>query len=155
MSIVEIRRADKSDAAELAAVYRNAYRVNRKLGFPMQAESATKAEVAEWIQEYWMFVALVDNELVGGVRLAETDPRRVKLSRLGVREQQRGNGIGIRLLTHAENAMQKRGYGTIWLTTPGEHPYLPSYYRQRGYEKTGPYPLDYRSYDEIVMEKEL
>lgn len=155
MSSVEIRSADKSDAEELAAVYRNAYQVNRELGFPMKAESASKTEVSTWIREYWVYVVVVNSDIAGGVRLAETDPHRVKLSRLGVHEQQRGEGIGSRLLEYAESSMRNRGYRTLWLTTPVEHPYLPAFYRERGFEKTGPYPLEYRSYDEVIMEKQI
>lgn len=39
MPTVNIRSADESDAEELAAVYRNAYQVNREFEFPMKAES--------------------------------------------------------------------------------------------------------------------
>lgn len=155
MCSIRIRPADRSDAERLTAVYRNAYRVNRELGFPMQAASVSEAEVVEWIQEHWLFVAVLNGEIVGVVRLEETDPDRVKLSRLGVHERQRGNGIGRRLVEHVEGVANDRGYGTIWLTTPEEHPYLPAYYRQQGYEKTAPYPLEHRSYDEVIMEKTL
>lgn len=155
MSSVEIRTANTADAAALAAVYRNAYRVNRELGFPMKAETVDETAVSQWIREHWVYVAVTDGDIVGGVRVEATDPDRVKLSRLGVHEQHRRAGIGGQLVDHAEAAMRDRGYDTIWLTTPEEHPHLPAYYRQRGYEKTGEYPLDYRSYDEIVMEKPL
>lgn len=152
---MEIRRADISDADRLAAVYRNAYRENRELGFPAKAESASERDVAEWIREFRVFVAIVDEDIVGGVRIEETEPNRVKLSRLGVHERWQSEGIGSRLVEHAESAMREWGYRTIWLTTPEEHPCLPEFYRRRGYEETGLYPLDYRSYDEIVMEKQL
>jgi ribosomal protein S18 acetylase RimI-like enzyme len=151
----EIRRASVADAEDLAAVYRSAYRENRELGFPAKAESVTESEVAEWIRENRIFVAEIEDEVVGGVRLEATDPERVKLSRLGVHESRRGAGVGSSLLTHAEEAARDDEYGTIWLTTPEEHPYLPDLYRRRGYEQTEPYPLDYRQYDEVVMEKRL
>lgn len=155
MSAVEIRAAVESDSDGLAAVYRNAYRETRELGFPMKAESVTDDDVAEWIRTYRVYVATVDGELIGGVRLEETESTRVKLSRLGVHERWKGEGIGSRLLEYAEDAMRECGYDAIWLTTPGEHPYLPEFYRQRGYKKTGPHPLEYRSYDEIKLEKRL
>lgn len=155
MTDVEIRRATATDAETLAEAYRSAYEENRELGFPAKAGSATESEVAEWIRESRVYVAEVDGETVGGVRLEATDPDRVKLSRFGVREDWKGEGIGSRILDYAERAIRDWGYSTVWLTTPGEHPFLPELYRRRGYEKTGPHPLDFREYDEIVMEKRL
>ncbi|WP_290815806.1 GNAT family N-acetyltransferase [Halovivax sp.] len=155
MTDVDVRRATPDDAAALAAAYRSAYRENRELGFPAKAESADERTVSDWIAEHRVLVAVDGGEIVGGVRLEETEPNRVKLSRLGVREDRKGRGIGRSLLDRAEGWARERGYGTIWLTTPGEHPYLPDLYRSRGYEETGEYPLEYREYDEIVLEKRL
>lgn len=175
MSDVEFRRATALDAEELAAVYRSAYRENRELGFPAIAGSATADDVSEWIDDHRVLVAEVEDDIVGGVRLeaaerpdtaepldasdspdsSNSEPNCVKLSRFGVHEDRKGAGIGSQLLAHAEETVRDWGYGAIWLTTPGEHPYLADFYRRRGYEKTGPYPLDFRDYDEIVMEKSL
>ena len=155
MSDCQIRRATVADAAALARAYRSAYRENRELGFPAKAESATEAEVAEWIREHRVYVATVEGDVVGGVRLEATDDDRAKLSRLGVRGEWKGEGIGSRLLDRAERAVRECDRTTIWLTTPEEHPHLPEFYRSRGYEATEPYPLDFREYDEIVMEKRI
>lgn len=155
MTDIRIRRATTGDAATLARVYRSAYAENRRLGFPAKAESATGEAVASWIEECRVYVAESRDEVVGGVRLEETAPARVKLSRLGVREDRKGEGVGGRLVEHAAAAAREDGYDAVWLTTPGEHPFLPDFYRRRGYEETGPYPLEYRDYDEIVMEKRL
>ncbi|MFC4447911.1 GNAT family N-acetyltransferase [Halorussus aquaticus] len=155
MTDPQVRRASAEDAEPLAQVYRSAYRENRRLGFPAKAESATSDEVATWIRESEVFVAEVEGDLVGGVRLEATDPDRTKLSRLGVRESRKGEGVGRELLDRAERAVRDRGYATVWLTTPEDHPFLPDLYRRRGYEKTGEYPLDYRDYDEVVMEKRV
>ncbi|WP_435179712.1 GNAT family N-acetyltransferase [Halorussus sp. AFM4] len=155
MTDPEVRPATEDDAEALAAAYRSAYAENRRLGFPAEAESATANEVAEWILEHRVLVAELDGELVGGVRLEATEADRVKLSRLGVRADRKGEGVGSALLDRAEAAVRECGYGTVWLTTPGDHPYLPDLYRRRGYEETGTYPLEYREYDEIVMEKRV
>jgi GNAT superfamily N-acetyltransferase len=112
-------------------------------------------------------------EIVGGVRLEvaerpetaerpewaeqseSAEPDCVNLSRFGVHEHWKGEGVGSRLLDYIETEIRELGYDAVWLTTPGEHPFLPDFYRRRGYEETGPYPLDYREYDEIVLEKYL
>ena len=155
MGDLRIRRATVADGEALARVYRDAYAENRRLGFPAKAESVTGGEVEAWIRDRRVYVATVGGEVVGGVRLEPTDPGRVKLSRLGVREGRKGEGIGSHLLDHAEETVRDEGHESIWLTTPEDHPFLPAFYRRRGYERTGAHPLDYREYDEIVMEKRL
>lgn len=155
MSEPKIRRATAADANELVDVYRSAYQENRCLGFPAKAESVTVRTVMEWIQGSQVYVATIGDEIVGGVRLDTSDSDRVKLSRLGVHDKRKGEGIGSTLLNHAEQLVREEGYTTIWLTTPEDHPYLPQLYRRRGYEMTKPYPLEYRDYDEIVMEKRV
>lgn len=155
MGDVTIREATPDDAEALAASYRDAYAANRELGFPAKAGSATAEEVAEWIRDHWVFVAEQDGEVIGGVRIERADADVAKLSRLGVRERWKGEGIGSRLLEHAEAAARDAGYTTIRLTTPDEHPFLPEFYHAHGYEMAGEYPLSYRDYDEVVMEKTL
>lgn len=155
MDDLEIRPAEPDEAAALAEVYRSAYAANERLGFTASAGSATETEVAEWIREHRVLVAEADGEVVGGVRIEATDPDRAKVSRLGVREDRKGEGIGSRLLERAETWARDRGCATVWLTTPPEHPHLPDFYRDRGYEVTGPYPLENRDYDEVVLEKAL
>jgi len=157
MTDVEIGRATVADAAELASAYRSAYRENERLGFPAKAGSADAETVTEWIEDARVYVARVGDEAVGGVRLevTDSDAGRVKLSRLGVHENWKGNGIGGRLLDRAEELVRAWGHTTVWLTTPEEHPHLPGFYRRRGYTVTRPYPLEFRDYDEIVMEKRV
>lgn len=155
MADPDVRPATDDDAEPLARAYRSAYAENRVLGFPAKAESVTAEAVVEWIAKARVFVATVDGEAVGGVKLERTDPGRTKLSRLGVHEDWKGEGIGRRLLDRAEEFLGERGDDVVWLTTPEDHPYLPDLYRDRGYVVTEPYPLDYREYDEVVMEKRL
>ena len=151
----DVRDATEADADRLATVYRAAYRETRELGFPMKAESVSPGTVADWIREKQLLVADCEGTVVGGVRLEWTDPNRMKLSRLGVHPDRKGEGVGAALLDRAESWARERDADAIWLTTPGEHPYLPNLYRGRGYEKTGDHPLAYREYDEITLETQL
>ncbi|ELZ12576.1 N-acetyltransferase GCN5 [Halovivax asiaticus JCM 14624] len=152
---VRIRQARPDDADRLAAVYRSAYARNRELGFPAKAESVTPAMLGAWIDENGVIVATVEDTVVGGVRLEATAPDRVKVSRLGVHADWKAQGVGSKLLAAAEAAVDAGNADTIWLTTPPAHPFLPDFYRERGYERTDEYPLDERDYDEIVMEKRV
>lgn len=155
MGDVTLREATPDDAEALAAAYRDAYTANRELGFPAKAGSVTAEEVAGWIRDHWVFVAESDGEVIGGVRLERVENGVAKLSRLGVRERWKGEGIGSRLLEHAERAARESGRATMRLTTPGEHPFLPEFYHAHGYEIVDDYPLSFREYDEVVMEKSL
>lgn len=155
MADVTLREATPDDSDALAAAYHSAYRTNRELGFPAKAGSATADDVREWIRDHRVFVAEIDGEVIGGVRLEAVDDDTMKLSRLGVRERWKGEGIGSRLLEHAERVARETGHETMRLTTPDEHPFLPEFYHAHGYEVTGDYPLEFREYDEVVMEKSL
>lgn len=155
MTELEVRTAAVEDADELAAVYRSAYWENHELGIPAKAGSATTEIVADWIRDYHVLVAEQDGEIVAGIRLESTGPTHTTVGRFGVREDRKGEGIGSQLLERAESTARDRGDETVRLTTPPEHPFLVEFYRERGYEKTGEHPLDYRDYDEIVMEKSL
>lgn len=154
MGDVTLREATIDDSEALAAAYRSAYAENRDLGFPAKAGSATTSTVREWIREQQVFVAETDEGVVGGVRLGD-DGDAATISRLGVRERWKGEGIGSRLLERAERAAREAGHTTVRLTTPDEHPFLPEFYHAHGYEITGDYPLSFREYDEVVMEKSL
>lgn len=154
MGDVTLRKATLDDADALAAVYRSAYAENRELGFPAKAGSATEDEVREWIREKQVLAAETDEGVVGGVRL-ESEDEAATISRLGVRERWKGEGIGSRLLERAERAAREAGHTTVRLTTPDEHPFLPEFYHAHGYEITGDDPLPVRAYDEVVMEKSL
>jgi predicted N-acetyltransferase YhbS len=93
---------------------------------------------------------------MAGVTLREaTDDAIVTLGRLGVRERWKGDGVGSQPLEHAERAAREAGYTAVRRTTPDEYPFLPEFYPAHGYETTGDYPLAYRDYDEVVMEKSL
>jgi GNAT superfamily N-acetyltransferase len=96
-----------------------------------------------------------ETEVIGGVRLEVTEPARVKLSRLAVHDDWKGEGVGSALVDHAETAAREWGHEVVWLTTPPAHPFLPDFYRDRGYERTGDYPLEYRDYDEAVYERRV
>lgn len=155
MGELHIRSSKHEDAERLVAVYRSAYRENRELGYPTKAASVTEAGIYDWLEAERVFVAEIDRQVVGAIRIEESNPERAKFSRLGVHEDWKGNGIGSALLDHAEELARAEGFDAVWLTTPEDHPYLVSFYRDRGYRKSRDYPLEYRAYDEVVMEKSL
>jgi ribosomal protein S18 acetylase RimI-like enzyme len=155
MNAPHIRQATSQDAERLEDVYHSAYRENRELGFPAKAETTTGDDIREWLDGGRVYVGEIDQQVIGAVRIEVTTPERLKLSRLGVHEDWQETGIGSALLDHVEELARAEDFEAIWLTTPEDHPYLPAFYRDRGYHKTGDYPLAYREYDEVTMEKSL
>lgn len=149
MNELHIRQATPQDAEQLVHVSHSAYRENRELGFPAKAGTATVEDVQEWVDDGRLAVGA--QQVIGANRIDETAPGRLKISRLGVHDDWKGHGVGSALLDRVEQLARAEGYEAVWLTTPGEQPYLPALYRDRGYTKTGEYPLEYREYDEIVM----
>lgn len=91
---MRIRHAEPEDAEALEAVYRNAYRETRDLGFPMKAAEATAEEVRGWMTEERFLVAESGDELVGAVRLETTPDGYLKVSRLAVHQEHQREGIG-------------------------------------------------------------
>lgn len=155
MNEPDIRQATLQDAERLVDVYRTAYRENRELGFPAKAETATVEDIQEWLDDDCLYVAERDQQVIGAIRIEEKAAERLKISRLGVHDDWQDRGVGSALLDHVEQLARAEGYETVWLTTPEDHPSLPALYRDRGYTETGDYPLEYRDYDEVVMEKSL
>jgi len=152
---LHFRLATVAVAAQLTAVYRSAFRENRRLGIPHIEERVSERQVANWIRQHTLYVAMNESDVIGGVRLDECDSDRVKLSRLAVHERWKQKGVGGQLLDYTESQARDSGYTTIWLKTPAAHPYLPEMYRQRGYDQTGTALGEQHEVDFVTMEKEL
>lgn len=152
---MRIRRGKPQDATALEAVYQSAYAATEQLGFPMKAAEATAKEIRRWMDEERVLVAVSDKEAVGAVRLEPTTDGYLKVSRLAVHHEYQREGVGSRLMDAAESMARDERFDGVRLTTPPDHPYLPAFYRERGYECVDEYPLPYRDYDEIVMELDL
>ena len=152
---VAVRAAEPDDAERFAAVCRNAYADTAALGFPMKGAETTTEEAATWIERDRVLVAERDGEVIGGVRLSTETGEAIKLGRLAVHETANGGGIGTALLDRAEAVAAEAGHDAIRLTTPPDHPFLADLYRDRGYQNVGDHPLDYREYDEILLEKRV
>ncbi|MFB6362148.1 MAG: GNAT family N-acetyltransferase [Halobacteriales archaeon] len=155
MDDLDIRRATEQDLEGIVTLYRSAYRETSDLGFPRKAANATAAGIKAGLDDDSIHVAILEGTIVGAVRSKATSSARTKVSRLGIHPEWQGNGIGRLLLKHVETQSRQAGAETAWLTTPEGHPYLADFYRDCGYERTSDNPLEYRDYDEIVMEKAL
>lgn len=152
---IEIREAGIRDVSRLIEVYRDAYSEIVNLGYRSQAADASRQLVESWIRSSRVYVAILDETIVGTVRLTIDEANRIVLGRFAVATAYRKRSIGSKLLTDAETRAYTDGYTTIRLHTYAGHPYLPVMYRRRGYRIIEVNSHENRSYDTLTMEKEL
>ncbi|QQQ48910.1 GNAT family acetyltransferase [Pseudomonas syringae] len=84
------------------------------------------------VDDHLFFVALVDDEVVGTL-LAGYDGHRGWLYSVAVDPQQRGNGLGTRLVRHAEKALADLGCVKINLQIHTFNESVQAFYRTLGY----------------------
>jgi GNAT superfamily N-acetyltransferase len=72
---------------------------------------------------------------------------------LWVRDDQRGRGLGTRLLAAAEQEIHRRGCGQVALSTHSFQ--APGFYARLGYEECGRTPAYPRGHDQIHLVKRL
>jgi len=67
--------------------------------------------------EYEYFLAMVDDKNVGYMAvIPDVDQSSLMISKIYVKKDVRGNGVGCRFLQHAEAICIERGFNKIWLT---------------------------------------
>ena len=66
---------------------------------------------------YEYFLAVVDDKNVGYMAVvADADESSLMISKIYVKKDVRGSGVGCRFLQHAESICQEHGFKIIWLT---------------------------------------
>ena len=155
MTEIQVREATSTDTPALTELYQRRYQETCYSQYCSLIENVTESQIENWIHCFRMLVVTVDGTVSGGARLDRTGDSRVKFSRLLIRGDATEPGLGTRLLEHAETLLRNEGYGSIWLVTPPDHPFLPQMYRRRGYEEVGVCPPEYRHYERVIVEKRL
>ncbi len=105
----------------------------------------TQQVIAEMIQGHMRFlVAEVDDQIVGTVRLGRVNPPHpillptpLELSRLYLRPQWVGRGIGAALMQHTLDTAMTVGFETCWLTVWEGNDRAIKFYRQWGFQPIG------------------
>lgn len=83
-----------------------------------------------------VFVAFIDGEPVGSVRVGKIDDKTAYLSRFGVDENHRNNGIGKILLNVVDNLMREEKIDCLMLHTSSAAIPLVRFYYGRGFHIT-------------------
>ena len=140
-----VRRAEFSDADGLARCIEAAYAVYaaRIDDLPPVSEGC-----AEEIAAHLVWVAESGGTIVAGLVLVPGDGFML-LANVAVHPDQRGTGLGRRLLELAESEAAARGYAELRLTTHAAMPETIGLYARNGWEETG------REGNKVMMRKTL
>lgn len=128
-----IRRAESRDADGLARCLEAAYAEHaaRIADLPPVAKGC-----AEEIAAHLVWLAESGGAIVGGLVLVPSDGFML-LANVAVHPDQRGTGLGRRLLRLAESEAAARGYAELRLTSHAAMPETIALYARNGWQETG------------------
>lgn len=128
-----IRRAEQRDAEALSACIEAAYAdyAARIADLP-----PVSAGCAEAIAKHQVWVAEIENKLVGGLEMIP-EKGFMRLANLAAHPDHRGTGLGRALLARADAEALAQGYRELRLTTHAAMPENVQLYRHLGWEQDG------------------
>ena len=110
----EIRRAGAADAAGIAACVRAAYSPYiERIG---QAPGPMLDDYDQVVRDHRVYVIEGDGEILGALVLIEKEEG-LLFDNIAVQPARQGEGIGRRLMEHAESEARRLGYGHLDLYT--------------------------------------
>lgn len=140
-----IRRAEQRDAEALAACIEAAYETYAARIADLPDVSAGCAEA---IAKYQVWVAEIENALVGGLVMIP-EVGFMRLANIAVHPDHKGAGLGRALLAHAEEEALDQGYRELRLTTHIDMPENVGLYCHLGWEE------DRRQGNKVSMKKTI
>jgi ribosomal protein S18 acetylase RimI-like enzyme len=127
-----IRRAENSDASEIARIINAAFEVEREF---RQGERTSTAEISTLLQRDVFFVAEEAGRLVGAVHTS-VDGATGYFGMLAVDPALQRSGVGRALLGAAEEHCKKAGCTKMTMSTGEDRTELIPYYERVGYRVT-------------------
>jgi N-acetylglutamate synthase-like GNAT family acetyltransferase len=140
---VQVRLAESQDAEAIVAVINAAFR--RAEAFLIDRDRIDPETVRLLFEKGKFLVAdSEDSGVLAGCVYVELKHDRAYLGLLAVDPQRQKGGLGSQLMTAAENYCARSGCRFMDLRIVNVRQELPSYYRKRGYVKTGtaPFPAE-------------
>ena len=152
-----IRQASPTDVAAITTLVNRAFEVEK---FFAIGDRVSGPDIASRLVSGVIFVALLDDALVGCVYTERRAENRGYIGLLAVDPSQRGSGLGRRLMREAEEHCRQAHCTDVMITVVNLRTELPSYYGRLGYRERGtlPYPDPHRATQPchfIVMTKPL
>jgi GNAT superfamily N-acetyltransferase len=134
---VLIRRAIESDAGAVSLLL-------TELGHPLATDLVGKriAELTGLGDSYALFVATIDNEVIGVVSGFASPVLHYaapvgRVSVIAIASSHIGSGVGSALLVHVEEFLTRQGCERVEVTSSAHRHLAHDFYRHRGYEQQG------------------
>ena len=164
-----IRKAEISDLKNIMKMYNSCVRGMLKNGVDQWDETYPNAEIiSDDLKLGSYFVADLNGKIVGGVNIdQQQDPTYLNINwkdnsnqflvvhRLGVEEENWGDGIGKALMMFSEELVKEQGLSSIRLDTYSGNPKAMDFYLRLGYNELGtidlkPNKKKYHCFEKII-----
>lgn len=129
-----IRRAIEDDAPAVFSILQTAFKEYIKITglTKLEALSETIEEIRKEIASKAVYIAVIDDETVGTVRL-DIQAEEAYLSRFAVDQNNRNIGIGKALMNVVDKFLKGKGVKKVTLHTASKHNVLMRFYYSRGF----------------------
>jgi N-acetylglutamate synthase-like GNAT family acetyltransferase len=134
--VFEVRRAVEGDIPEIQEITREAFKMYMEgagIVGSLAALKETYEDIKKDIETKLVFVAILDNKVVGSVRVELMPDKTAYLSRLGVAKENQSHGVGRVLMNVVDKAMMKLGVTNLYLHTASRLLSLVRFYYGRGF----------------------
>ena len=129
-----IRRAKLSEAAAIYEILQKAFKeyAGASSLTGLEALKETPEDIEEDIKNKVVYVAIIDNEIVGTIRIDITGES-AYISRFAVNSSHRNIGIGKSLMNLADKYLLSKGVKEVYLYTASKYAALMRFYYGRGF----------------------
>lgn len=129
-----IRQAAEEDAESIYSILQDAFKEYRLITGvdKLDALSETADEIRKDIKNKMVYVAVIDDKIVGTLRL-EIKDNEAYLSRFAVDPESRNIGIGKSLMSVVDKYLKEKGVSKVTLHTASRHGELMRFYYGQGF----------------------
>ena len=127
--------------------------------YMLEKFQSIRAITQQLAQEYEYFLVLDHGQSAGYVGVVpDAGESKLLLSKIYIRKELRGRGLGKETLEFVEEICRQRGITTLWLTVNKNNAQSIAWYRQMGFANVGPTVQDIGGgfvMDDFIMEKTI
>ena len=130
-----VKMATENEIPEIQEITKDAFlRYVREAGLDnIEALNETYEDIKKDIETKYVFVAFVNGEPVGSVRIKINDDNTAYLSRFGVRSTNQNHGVGKTLMNVVDKVMKEHNIEKLMLHTASKYIPLVRFYYGRGF----------------------
>lgn len=131
-----VRKATEEDIPKIHEITKSVFKIYSKdagVKGTISALKETTEDIKKDIETKEVFVALLNEEVVGSVRIEIKPDKTAYLSRFGVDLNYQNNGVGKVLINAVDNAMIDSGVTNLYLHTASRMLSLVRFYYGRGF----------------------